>query len=139
MAAIAEFEQPNWVQQLTGGGSTSNVPARPHVNPNVAFPFKDNFSIGTIHGANANAKQSSPTANEVVEIQDNEDEVSVLTTKTIADNQSEVVVGSRVASGSNPVVGPTPESTQTKTASRGSTDPASAGPAGRVAGGPVGE
>ncbi len=127
------------MQQLTGGGSTSNVPARQHVDPNMAFPFEDDFSIGTIHEANANAKQSSPTANEVVEIQDNEDKVSILTTKTIADNQSEVVVGSRVASGSNPVVGPTAESTQTKTASGGSTDPASTGPAGRVARWPVGK
>jgi hypothetical protein len=139
MVAIAEFEQQDWVQQLTGGGSTSNMPARQHVDPNMAFPFEDDFSIGTIHGANANAKQSSPTVNEVVEIQDNKDEVSILTTKTIADNQSEVVVGSRVASGSNPVIGPTAKSIQTKTASRGSTDPASASPAGRVAGGPVGK
>jgi hypothetical protein len=115
------------------------VPARQHVNPNVAFPFEDNFSIGTIHGANANAKQSSPTANEVVEIQDNEDKVSILTTKTIADNQSKVVVGSRVASGFNSVVSLTAKSTQTKTASGGSTDPASAGLAGRVARGPVGK
>ncbi len=139
MAAIAEFEQQDWVQQVTGGGSTSNVPARQHVNPNVAFPFEDNFSIGTIHGANTNAMQSSPTVNEVVEIQDNKDKVSVLTTKTIADNQSEVVVGSQVASSSNPVVGHTAKSTQTETASGGSTDPASAGPAGGVAGGSVGE
>ncbi len=139
MAAIAEFEQQDWVQQLTGGGSTSNVPARQHVDPNVAFPFEDDFPIGTILGANTNAKQSFLTANEAVEIQDNKDKVSILTTKTIADNQSEVVVGSRVASGSNPVVGPTTKSTQTETASRGSTDPASAGLAGRVAGGPVGE
>jgi hypothetical protein len=139
MAAIAEFEQQDWVQQLTGGGSTSNVPARQHVNPNMAFPFEDNLSIGTIHGANANAKQSSSTANEVVEIQDNKDKVSVLTTKTIADSQSKVVVGSRVASGSNPVASPTAKSTQTKTTSGRSTDPASAGPAGRVVGGPVGK
>jgi hypothetical protein len=115
------------------------MPARQHVDPNVAFPFEDDFSIGTIHGANANAKQTSPTANEVVEIQDDEDEVSVLTTKTIADNQSEVIVGSRVASGSNPVVGSTAKSTQTETASGGSTDPASTGLAGRVARGPVGK
>jgi hypothetical protein len=139
MAAIAEFEQQDWVQQLTGGGSTSNVPARQHVDPNAAFSFEDNFSIGTIHGANANAKQSSPTVNEVVEIQDIKDKVSVLMTKTIEDNQSEVVVGSRVASGSNPLIGPTAKSTQTETASGGSTDPASAGPAGRVSGGPVGK
>ena len=108
------------------------------VDPNVAFPFNHDFSVGTIHGANA-AKQSPPTASEVVEIQDNEDNVSVLTNKTGADTQPEVVVGSRAASGSNPVVGPTAAATQTKTASGGSSDPASAGPAGGAVGGPAGK
>ena len=78
-------------------------------------------------------------ASAVVEIQDNKDNVSVLTTKTGADSQPEVVVGSRAASGSNPVVGPTATATQTVTASGGSTDPTSAGPAGGDAGGLVGE
>jgi hypothetical protein len=84
MAAIAEFEQQDWVQQLTGGGKETNGVAKQHVNPNVAFPFDDDFSVGNIHGANA-AKQPTPIASEVVEIQDNEDNVSVLTTKTKAD------------------------------------------------------
>jgi hypothetical protein len=138
MAAIAEFEQQDWVQQLTGGCKATNRAAKQHVYPNVAFPFDDDFSVGTIHGANA-AKQPTPTPSEVVEIQDNEDNVSVLTTKTGADTQPEVVVGSRATSGSNPVVGPTATATQTKTASGGSSDPASAGPAGGAAGGPVGK
>ncbi len=116
MAAIAEFEQQDWVQQLIGGGSKTNGAAKQHVDPNVAFPFDDNFSVGTIHGANA-TKSPPPEANEVVEIHDNEDDVSVLTTKTRADNQPEVVVGSRAASGSNSVVGPTAAPTDTKTAS----------------------
>ena len=89
----------------------------------------DNFSVKTIHGANA-AKQPTPTAVTVVDIQDDEDDVSILTTKTGADNQPEVVVGSRAPSGSNPVFGPTAAATQTETASGGSSDPASAGPAG---------
>ncbi len=139
MAAIAEFEQQDWVQHLTGGGSTSHGAAKQHVDLNVAFPFIDNFSVGTINGANATAKPSSPTVNKVVEIQNDEDNVSVLMTKTRADNQSKVVVGSRAASGSNLVVGPTTKSTQTKTASGGSPDAASAGLAGGVAGGPGGE
>jgi hypothetical protein len=104
----------------------------------VAFPFDDNFSVGTIHRASA-AKQPTPTASEVVEIQDNKDNVSVLMTKTGADTQPEVVVGSRAASGFNPVVSPTAAATQTKTASRGSLDPTSAGPAGGAAGGLVGK
>jgi hypothetical protein len=127
------------VQHLTGGGSTSHRTAKQHVDPNVAFPFKDDFSIGTIHGANATAKPSSPTVNKVVEIQDNEEDASVLTTKTRADNQSKVIVVSRAAYGSNLIVGPTAESTQTKTASGGSLDPTSAGPAGGATGGPGGK
>ena len=112
--------------------------AKQHVDPNVACPFDGDFSVGTIHGENA-AKQPTPSASEVVEIQDNDDNVSVLTTKTGADTQPEVLVGSRAISGSNPTVGPAATATQTKTASGGSSDPASAGPAGGAAGGPVGE
>ncbi len=124
------------MQQLTGGGSKTNGAAKQHVDPNVAFPFDDGFSVGTIHGANA-TKSPPPEANEVVEIHDDKDDVSVLTTKTRADNQPEVVVGSRAASGSNPVVGPTAAPTNTKTASGGSSDPASSGPVVGAAGGPV--
>ncbi len=138
MAAIAKFEQQDWVQQLTGVNATQSA-KRQHVDPNVAFPFGDDFSVGTIHSANAKTKVTPPAMNEVVEIQDNNDDVSVLTTRTAANNQSEVTVGSRVASGSNPTIGSTAEPTQTKTASGGSPDPASAGPAGGNAGGPNGK
>jgi hypothetical protein len=87
-----------------------------------------------------NNQPPQPTAGAVVEIQDDEDNVSVLTTKTGADNQPEVVVGSQAPSGSNPFVGPTTAAaTQTKTVSGGSSDPASAGPAGGAVGGPVGK
>jgi hypothetical protein len=140
MAAIAKFEQQDWVQQLTGGDKPTNGAAKQHVNPNVAFPFDDDFSVGTIHGANA-TKQSTPTASEVVEIQDdNDNNVSVLTTKTGADNQPiDVNAGCRVASGSNPVVGPTANSIQVETAHGGSPDPTTAGPADGGAGGPDGK
>ena len=104
----------------------------------MAFPFDDDFSVGTIHGSNA-AKQPTPNAGEVVEIQDDEDVVSVLTTKTGADTQSEVVVGSQALPGPNPVVGPTAAATQTEPASGGSSDPTSAGLAGGAVGGPVGK
>ena len=119
------------MQQLTGGGKHTNRVTKQHVDPNVAF-------VGTIHGANT-AKQPTPPAGAAVEIQDDEDDVSVLTTKTGADNQPEVVVGSRAPSGSNPVVGPTTAATQTEPASGGSSDPTSAGPAGGAVGGPVGK
>ena len=138
MATIAEFEQQDWVQQLTGGGKATNGAAKQHVDPNVAFLFNDDFSVRTIHGANA-TKQPTPTASEVVEIQDNKDGVSVLTTKTGADTQPEVVVGSQAASGSNPIIIPTNAATQTETPRGGSLDPASAGPAGGDVGGPVGK
>jgi len=138
MAAIAEFEQQDWVQQLTGGGKQNVGATKQHVNPNVAFPFGDDFSIGTIHRANT-AKQPTPNAGAVVEIQDNEDDVSILMTKTGADIQPEVVVGCQAPPGSNPIVGPTAAATQTKTASGGSSDPTSAGPAGGAIGGPVGK
>jgi hypothetical protein len=133
MAAIAEFEEQDWVKPLTGGNSPTAGTGRKHVNSNVAFSFQDNFLVATIHGANATAK---PVTNEVVEIQDDEDDVSVLTTKTRAETQSEVVVGSRATTGSNPVVGPTANSTQTETNRGGSPDPTSAGPASGNAGGP---
>ena len=126
------------MQQLTGGGNQNIGAMKQHADPNVAFPFDDDFSVGTIHRANA-AKQPTPNAGAVVEIQDDEDDMSILTTKTGADNQPEVVVGSRASSNSNPVVGPTAAASQTKTTSGGSSDPASTGPAGEAAGGPLGK
>ncbi len=51
-------------------GATRHTKA--HVNPNVAFPFQDDFSVGTIHGANQKTSTPSaamtPTAMDVVEI-----------------------------------------------------------------------
>jgi hypothetical protein len=103
----------------------------------VAFPFQDDSSVGTIHGINA--KATTPSTLKIVEIQDNEDGISILTTKTSSGVQSEVVVGSRVASGSNPISGPTADSTPPGAASGGLDDPASTGPAVRAKGGPIGK
>jgi hypothetical protein len=103
----------------------------------VAFPFQDEFSVGTIHGANAKATTSN--APEVVEIKDNVEGISALTTKTSSGVQSEVAVGSRVTPGSNPVSGPTADSIPPGAASGGSDDPSSAGLAGRAKGGPIGK
>ncbi len=99
-----------------------------YVDPNVAFPFKDDFSVGTIHGANARSnkcgtQQATGEKSDdegVLKIldNDNDDDVSILTTKT----QNELVallvqarkqlskapVGSRVASGSDPTPGSGP-------------------------------
>jgi hypothetical protein len=38
MAAIADFEQHDWVKQLTQEENPRQPPKK-HVNPNVAFPF----------------------------------------------------------------------------------------------------
>jgi hypothetical protein len=61
-------------------GNAVQGTTKQHIDPNVAFPFQDDFSVGIIHGANAN-KAVTPSAKEVVEIQDDNDDVSILTTK----------------------------------------------------------
>jgi hypothetical protein len=142
MSAIAEFKQQDWVKLLLQDSGAQQL-TKAHIDPNVAFPFQDDFSVGTIRGANAKAATpstaASPTATEVVEIQDNKDNVSVLPAKTTSKAQSEVTIGSRVASGSNPVSGLTAVSTQPGAASRGLDDPASDGLASGAIGGPMGE
>ncbi len=127
MAAVAEFESQDWVQDLLQ--ATSNpAKEKTFVNPNAAFPFQDDFSVGTIHGVNAGTNRS--TAQQAgggksnnkgaIEILDNKDnnEVSVLTSKTQDELVSLLVqarrqlsstpVGSRVASSSDtlPGIGP---------------------------------
>jgi hypothetical protein len=127
MAGVAEFESQDWVQDLLQ--ATSNpAKEKKFVNPNVAFPFQDNFLVGTIHSANAGTNRSTAQqagggkrnkegAIENLDNKDNDD-VSVLTSKT----QDELVallvqarrqlsstpIGSRVASGSDtlPGIGP---------------------------------
>ncbi len=136
MATILDFEQQDWVKQLT----QKEIPRRTtkkHVDPNVAFPFQDDFSVRTIHGANA--KATIPSTLDIVEIQDNKDNINVLTAKIASGAQSEVLVGSRVASNSNPVSGPTTNSTPPGATGDGLDDPASAGPGGRAKGGPIGK
>ena len=112
-------------------------------DPNVAFNFQDDFSVGTIHGniTKSTTKETTAAAlaTEVVEIQDNKDDVSVLTTKTTCDAQNDVNVGCRVASVSSPVVRPTANSIRFEAAHGGLPDPANAGSTGGGAGGPDGK
>jgi hypothetical protein len=136
MAAIADFEQQDWVKHLMQEENPRRL-TKKHVDPNVAFPFQDYFSVRTIHGATA--KATTPSSLDIVEIQDDKDDITVLTTKTASCAQSEVVVGSRVASNSNPVSGPTADSTPPGAARDGSEDPANAGLGGRAVGGPIGK
>jgi hypothetical protein len=73
-------------------------------DPNVAFNFQDNFSVGTIHSTNARAvgrdTADATAKTDVVEVDNKDNDVSVLTTKTTSKVQNEVNVGSWVASGS---------------------------------------
>ncbi len=142
MAATVEFKQQDWVKQLTQNGG-EHRPKKTHVDPNVVFPFQDNFSVGMIHGA----KETTPTQNmaeptttaEVLEIDDVDDNVSVLTMKTTSENHTNSAVGCRVASGSNPMNDSTANPTQPRTVSGGSADPTGADPESGAAGEPGGK
>jgi hypothetical protein len=142
MAVVAEFKQQDWVNLLSQD-SGGRQPTKAHIDLNMAFPFQDDFYIGTIH--KVNQKTSTPgtaaaqMVAEVIEIQDDEDKVSVLTAKTTSKVLTNVPVGSRFASGSIPLSSPTSIPTQPEAASGGSEDPASNGPAGRAVGGPRGK
>ncbi len=132
MAAVAEFESQDWVRDLLQ--ATSNpAKEKTFVNPNVAFPFQDDFLVGTIHGANAGTNRSTAQqagggksnnkgAIEILDNKDN-DNVSVLTSKTqdklvallvqARRQLSSAPIGNRVASDSNtlPGIGRSPKST----------------------------
>jgi hypothetical protein len=134
MATLAEFENQDWVQDILRA-TTDSTKDKAYVDPNVAFPFEDDFSVGTIHGANARPNKSGTQqatgekGNDegAIEILDNndDDDVSVLTTKT----QDELVallvqarkqlsnapVGSRVASGSDATPGSGPDAVLSQT------------------------
>ena len=75
-AEIADFKQQDWVRHLAQEENQGRS-TKKHVDPNVAFPFQDDLSIGTIHGANA--KTTTPSSSDIIEIQDNKDVISVLT------------------------------------------------------------
>jgi hypothetical protein len=118
-------------------------PKKTHINPNAGFPFQDDFSIGMIHGAKAKTPTQDTAAAlaaaGIVEIKDDDDNVSVLTSKTTSEAQTNIAVGCQVATGSNPVSGPTADFTQSETASRGLKNPTIAGPASGASGGPDGK
>ncbi len=101
IVVIAKFESQDWVQDILKAGTASTKEnAKAYVNPNVAFPFEDDFLVGTIHGANVTkplavpltemaAPDGPPTAgtpgnqNAAIEILDNDEDndISMLTTK----------------------------------------------------------
>jgi hypothetical protein len=101
---------------------------RKHVDLNVVFPYSKMTSLLVPETNVRPTNDPAPTsASEIVETQNND------TSKTSCRLQSEVVVVNRAASGSNPVSGPTANSTHpgadgtSPTASGGSTDPARLG------------
>jgi hypothetical protein len=59
-------------------------PKKQFADPNMAFPFQDDFSVGTIHGTNMKPplKDQGAEKAEVIEIVDDNNNVSVLMTKT---------------------------------------------------------
>jgi hypothetical protein len=89
MSAIAEFKQQDWVESLSQGNHSSSSKKK-YGNPNVAFPFQDNFSVGTIHDANITPANSGtdPAASETIKIADDNDNISVLTLKSLAENEN---------------------------------------------------
>ena len=124
----------------------------------MAFPFQDDFSVGTIHGSNLAPTNSGvqPASSETIVIGDEDDDISILTSKTSADSGdplpsaeehgSNAAVRDWVASGSNqtPVSSPTANTTTARVngdnphASPEPTGPAGTGTPGRVDRGPVG-
>jgi hypothetical protein len=134
MTAVVEFKNQDWVQDILQASSAPGV-IKSYVNPNVAFPFQDNFLAGTIHGTNARPANSTNQQAEntkgnnkgVIKILDNKDEdnVSILTTKIqdklvalLVQARKQIcsaTVGSRVASGSNLPPGSSPAATHSQT------------------------
>jgi hypothetical protein len=123
----------------------------------MAFPFQDDFSVGTIHRINMKppSKDQGVEEAKAIEILDNDDDVSVFTTKTQDEllalllqerRKSKSAIGRRAASGTNPLVsGPTANVTPAGAtgtapiAAEGSQIPPSTVNKGRVNGGPVGK
>jgi hypothetical protein len=149
LSGVIEFENQDWVKILAQ--AVNSAPTKKYIDPNAVFPFQDKFSVGTIHGANMKSPsndQGTETGT-VVEIVDNDNGVSILTSKTQDLNErqrSTSAISCRAASGVNSCAsGPTANATPAGAngtapiAAAGSQIPACTGNDGRVDGGPVGE
>ena len=155
LSAVIEFENQDWVKNLAQ--ADNSTPKKNFVNPNVVFPFQVNFSVGTIHGTNMKppTKDKNEEEAEVIEFVDDDDNVSLLTTKTQDEllalllqerQKGKSAIGRRAASGTDTLVsGPTTDDTpagETETApiaAEGSQTSNSTGNEGRVDGGLVGD
>jgi len=151
---VIKFKNQDWVKNLAQ--ADFSPPKKHFVDPNAAFPFQDDFSVGTIHGTNAKApsREQGADKSDVIEIIDNDDDVSVLTTKTqdkflallLQERQErKSAINHRAASWTNPLTSsPTANTTPAGTtgtspiAAVGLQIPTGASNKGRVNGGPVG-
>ncbi len=82
LSAVIEFENQEWVKNVAQANKTNHE--KNYFNPNAAFPFQDDFSVGTIHGTNMKPPSKDQGVGEakVIEIVYDDDDVSVFTTKT---------------------------------------------------------
>jgi hypothetical protein len=155
LSAVIKFESQDWVKNLAQ--ADANPPKKQFADPNAAFPFQEDFSVGTIHGTNMKppSKDQGAKKAKANEIANNDNNVSVLTTKTqdkllallLQERQkSKSAIGRRAASGTNPLIsGPTANATPAgatgtaPVAAEGSQIPPSTVNKGRVDGGPAGK
>jgi hypothetical protein len=84
LSAVIEFENQDRVKNIVQANQT-NLKQKWHMDSNAAFPFQYDFSVGTIHGKNMvpqSKDQGKDTVSkdtaEVIEINDNWDDISIL-------------------------------------------------------------
>ncbi len=119
--AVIKFESQDWVKNFAQ--ANANPPKKQFADPNAAFLFQDNFSMGTINGTNLKppSKDQGAKKAKVIKIANNDNDISILTMKTqdkllallLQERQkSKSAIGRRAASGTNPLVsGPTANAT----------------------------
>ncbi len=56
LSAVKEFKNQDWVKNIAQVDQTNLT--KKHVDPNAAFPFQDDFLVGTIHGKNMAAQSN---------------------------------------------------------------------------------
>jgi hypothetical protein len=160
LSAVMEFKHQDWVKNIAQADQ-HNLKKK-HVDPNAAFPFQDDCSVGTIHGKNM-ATQSKDQADgmgtkdttKFIKISDTDNDISVLTFKMHGKlltllvqerRKSKSAAGNRDASGSMPLVSsltanatPTGATGTGPDAAERSSIPSSAGTKRRVDGRPGGK
>jgi hypothetical protein len=154
LSEVIKFENQDWVKKLAQ--ANSSPPKKHFIDPNAAFPFQDDFSVGTIHGTNAKApsKEQGADESDVIKIIDNGNDFSILTTKTqdkllallFQERQKrKSAIGHWAASGTNPLISsltanttPAGATGTAPAAAVGSQIPTGTSNKGRVDGGPVG-